>query len=140
MLVNPSGPSMQGDASSSSGDDVDISNGRNKRKSAAASSPGPRKRNRKGAPGDVIVEAMLEIAAASKMRAAAMSKNEDRFSISTCIKVLDEIQGLDQRIYFFALDLFENPNARETFISLKSERRVTWLQGKSSSSISGNMV
>ncbi|MCL7031812.1 hypothetical protein MKW94_024227 [Papaver nudicaule] len=83
---------------------------------------------------------MLEIAAASKMRAAAMSKNEDRFSISTCIKVLDEIQGLDQRIYFFALDLFENPNARETFISLKSERRVTWLQGKSSSSISGNMV
>ncbi|KAI3872158.1 hypothetical protein MKW98_011650 [Papaver atlanticum] len=126
----------QGDASSSSGDDVDISNGRNKRKTAAASSPGPRKRNRKGGPGDAIVEAMLEIAAASKMRAAAMAKNEDRFSISTCITVLDEIQGLDQQIYFFALDLFENPNARETFISLKSERRVTWLQGKSGGSLS----
>ncbi|RZC73425.1 hypothetical protein C5167_048908 [Papaver somniferum] len=138
MLVNPSAPTMlaQGDASSSSGDDVEISNGRNKRKTAAASSPGPRKRNRKGAPGDAIVEAMLEIAAASKMRAAAMAKSEDRFSISTCIKVLDEIQGLDQQIYFFALDLFENPNARETFISLKSERRVTWLQGKSGGSLS----
>ncbi|OVA20947.1 hypothetical protein BVC80_8835g14 [Macleaya cordata] len=142
MPVNPGGPSMlaQGDASSSSGDDVDISNGRNKRRSAAASSPGRRKRNRKGGPGDAIVEAMLEIAAASKMRAAAMSKNEDRFSISTCIKVLDEIQGLDQRLYFVALDLFENPNARETFISLKSERRLTWLQGKCSSSISNSMV
>jgi hypothetical protein len=40
------------------------------------------------------------------------------------------MQGLDQRIYFFALDLFENPNARETFISLKNEKRLPWLQGK----------
>ncbi|MCL7036879.1 hypothetical protein MKW94_024597 [Papaver nudicaule] len=62
----------QGDASSSSGDDVGISNCRNKCKSAAASSPDPRKRNAIG-------------------RAAAMSKNEDRFSTSTCIEVLDEM-------------------------------------------------
>ncbi|KAI3918386.1 hypothetical protein MKX01_041706 [Papaver californicum] len=114
MLNNSSGPSMlaQGGASSRSGDDVDISNGWNKRESVAASSPGPRKRNHKVGPGDDIVEAMLEIAAASKMRATI------------------------KRIYFFTLDLFENLNATETFISLKSVRRVTWLQGKSSSSIS----
>jgi hypothetical protein len=87
------------------------------------------KRSRK-ATGDAIVDAMLEIAAASKMRAAAIMKNEDRFSISKCIKVLDEMQGVDQRIYFLALDLFENPSAREIFISLKSEKRLPWLQGK----------
>ncbi|KAG8641497.1 hypothetical protein MANES_13G154501v8, partial [Manihot esculenta] len=90
-------------------------------------SSGCRKRSRK-ATGD----AMLEIAAASKMRAAAIMKIEDCFSISRCIKVLDELQGVNQRIYFFALALFENPNSRETIISLKKERRLPWLQGKCS--------
>ncbi len=115
------------DASSGSGDDANMLDG-HKRQSGLPSS-GRRKRSRK-ATGDAIVDAMLEIAAASKMRATAIMKNEDRFSISKCIKVLDEMQGVDQRIYFFALDLFENPNARETFISLKSEKRLPWLQGK----------
>lgn len=125
-------PFIDDDASSASGDDVNMLDG-NKRQSGMPSSSGRRKRSRK-ATGDAIVDAMLEIAAASKMRAAAIMKNEERFSISKCIKVLDEMQGVDQRIYFFALDLFENPNARETFISLKSERRLPWLQGKSGAS------
>ncbi|KAL6981330.1 hypothetical protein U1Q18_022959, partial [Sarracenia purpurea var. burkii] len=83
-----------------------------------------------GSCGDAIVDVMLEVTAASKMRATAIMKNEDHFIVSKCIKVLDEMQALDQRIYFFALDLFENTNARETFIALKSEKRETWLQGK----------
>uniref|UniRef100_A0A5B7BIG2 Uncharacterized protein n=1 Tax=Davidia involucrata TaxID=16924 RepID=A0A5B7BIG2_DAVIN len=116
------------DASSGSGEDVNMLDGHKQRQSATPSS-GRRKRSRK-ATGDAIVDAMLEIAAASKMRAAAIMKNEDRFSISKCIKVLDEMQGVDQRLYFYVLDLFENPNARETFIALKSEKRLTWLQGK----------
>ncbi|KAK3027755.1 hypothetical protein RJ639_042247 [Escallonia herrerae] len=120
------------DASSGSGEDVNMLDGHNKRQSVTPNS-GRRKRSRK-ASGDAIVDAMLEIAAASKMRAAAIIKNEERFSISKCIKVLDEIQGVDQRLYFFALDLFENPSAREIFISLKSERQLTWLQGKFSAS------
>ncbi|KAG9131913.1 hypothetical protein Leryth_022577 [Lithospermum erythrorhizon] len=94
---------------------------------------GNRKKGRK-ATGDAIVDAMLQIANASKMRAAAISKNEDRFSISKCIKVLDEMHGIDQSLYFFALDLFENSSAREMFMSLKKERRGTWLQRKFSSS------
>ncbi|KAL6994852.1 hypothetical protein U1Q18_041440 [Sarracenia purpurea var. burkii] len=120
------------DASSGSGEDVNMLDGRDKRQSTMPSS-GRRKRSRKAA-GDAIVDAMLAIAAASKMRANAIMKNEDRFSISKCIKVLDEMQGIDQRLYFFALDLFENPHARETFIALKSEKRLTWLQGKFSAS------
>uniref|UniRef100_A0A6N2L2V1 Uncharacterized protein n=1 Tax=Salix viminalis TaxID=40686 RepID=A0A6N2L2V1_SALVM len=117
------------DGSSGSGDDVNMLDGHNKRQSVTPGGSGRAKRSRK-ATGDAIVDAMLEIAAASKMRAAAIMKNEDRFSISKCIKVLDEMQGVDQRIYFLALDLFENPNAREIFISLKSDKRFPWLQGK----------
>lgn len=117
------------DASSGSGDDANLMDGHSKRQPVTPSGSGRRKRSRKTA-GDAIVDAMLEIAAASKMRAAAIMKNEERFSISRCIKVLDEMQGVDQRIYFLALDLFENPNAREIFISLKNEKRLLWLQGK----------
>ncbi|KAI5671874.1 hypothetical protein M9H77_12238 [Catharanthus roseus] len=127
MSGNPS--FVDEDASSGSGEDLKI-DGQNKRTSATPVS-GNRKRSRK-ATGDAIVDAMLEIAAASKMRAAAIMRNEDRFAINKCIKVLDEMQGqgLNESLYYFALDLFENPNARETFISLKSERRVVWLQSK----------
>lgn len=123
------------DASSGSGEDLKV-DGHNKRPSSNPSS-GHRKRSRK-ATSDAIVDAMLEIAAASKMRAAAIMRNEDRFSINKCIKVLDEIQGqgLNESIYYFALDLFENPNARETFISLRSDRRVVWLQSKFKASCS----
>lgn len=71
-----------------------------------------------------------KIAAASKMRAAAIMRNEERFAIGKCIRILDEMQVPDQTLYFYALDLFENPTAREIFVSLKGERRLAWLQGK----------
>lgn len=45
-------------------------------------------------------------------------------------KVLDEMQSVDQNIYFFALNLFENSNVRETFISIRRERGLIWLQCK----------
>ncbi|XP_047318537.1 uncharacterized protein LOC124921881 [Impatiens glandulifera] len=114
------------DASSGSGDDLNMLDGQ-RRKSMSGS--GQRKRSRK-ATGDAIVDAMLEIAAASRLRASTILKNGDRFSISKCIKLLDELQVMDQNLYFFALDLFENPNARETFVALKSDKRSIWLQGK----------
>lgn len=119
-----------------SGDEVNITDGHRKRiPAAAAATPSSaasgltRKRSRKAC-GDAIVEAMLEIAAASKMRAAALANSGDRFSISKCIRALDDLQGVDQQTYFVALDLFENPSSREIFISLKYEKRLKWLQGK----------
>uniref|UniRef100_A0A6N2LKZ1 Uncharacterized protein n=1 Tax=Salix viminalis TaxID=40686 RepID=A0A6N2LKZ1_SALVM len=115
------------DGSSGSGDDVSMLDGHNKCQSVM---PGVSGRGR--VVGNAIVDAMLEIAAASKMRAAAIMKNEDQYSISKCIKVLDEMQGVDQRIYFLALDLFEKPIAREIFIALKSVKRLPCLQGKHS--------
>ncbi|KAI8525801.1 hypothetical protein RHMOL_Rhmol13G0258500 [Rhododendron molle] len=54
------------------------------------------------ATGDAIVDDMLETAAASKMRATEIMKNEDRFSISKCIKVMDGMQIVDQRLYYYA--------------------------------------
>ncbi|GKV25414.1 hypothetical protein SLEP1_g34857 [Rubroshorea leprosula] len=123
---------VEDDISSGSGDDMNTVDGHNKRQSMTPSGSAQRKRSRK-ATGDAIVDAMLEIAAASKMRASTIMRNDDRFSINKCIKVLDEMQGVDQQSYFSALDLFENSSAREIFISLKSEKRLLWLQGKCNS-------
>ncbi|KAG4395390.1 hypothetical protein AAZX31_20G200900 [Glycine max] len=118
------------DGTSGSGEDVHMLDGHKRHPVVVPSGSRGRKQSRK-ANGDAIVDAMLEIAAASKMRATAILKNEDRFSISKCIKVLDELQGVDERLYFLALDLFENNScACEIFISLKGEKRLPWLQCK----------
>ncbi|KAF2597802.1 hypothetical protein F2Q68_00009133 [Brassica cretica] len=58
-------------------------------------------------------------------------EEDDRFSIANCINALDEIENLDEGVYFAALDLFESPGLRETFMSLKANKlRLTWLQVK----------
>ncbi|KAJ7966856.1 L10-interacting MYB domain-containing protein-like [Quillaja saponaria] len=80
---------------------------------------------------NAMAEAMLEMVAASRLRAVAPSPSDDRYSITNCIKALDEIECIDQQLYFAALDLFEDPALREMFISLKSDKiRLAWLQGK----------
>lgn len=64
------------------------------------------KRNRKAtATGDAIVNAMLEIAVASKMRATSIVKYEQGFSISKRVKVSDEMKGMDD--YDLELDELE---------------------------------
>lgn len=80
---------------------------------------------------EIMAEAVLEMVAALKSKTIATRPSDDRFTITDCIRALDEIQGIDERLYFAALDLFEDPNLRETFLSLKgNEIRLTWLQGK----------
>ncbi|CAK9148271.1 unnamed protein product [Ilex paraguariensis] len=82
---------------------------------------------------DAMSEAMLEMVAASRLRAVTMPQSDERFTITNCIRALDEIEGIDDRIYYAALDLFEDPNLRETFLSLKDNNiRLTWLQGNCS--------
>ncbi|KAI3910037.1 hypothetical protein MKW92_006902 [Papaver armeniacum] len=73
---------------------------------------------------------MLDMATASKLRAEALFQSKNRFSISECVKILDEIPDLDETFYLNVLNLFENVDFREIFISLKKERRLTWLLGK----------
>lgn len=80
---------------------------------------------------DAMAEAMFEMVAALKCRAVAKAPSDEKFTITNCIRALDEIPGIDETLYFAALDLFEDPNLRETFISLKGNNiRLTWLQGK----------
>ncbi|XP_009770395.1 L10-interacting MYB domain-containing protein-like [Nicotiana tabacum] len=92
-----------------------------------------RKRGRKGIDG-AIAKAISEMAAASRLRASAMNKCNENFSITDCIRALDELEGVDDQVYYAALDLFYNRAARELFLSLKVEKRLTWLVGKFSRS------
>lgn len=82
---------------------------------------------------DVMAKALQNMIAAHKLRTATTMPVDDKFSITNCIRALDEIKDIDEELYFAALDMFDNPNLRETFISLKGEHiRLTWLQGKCS--------
>ncbi|XP_031271525.1 L10-interacting MYB domain-containing protein-like [Pistacia vera] len=95
----------------------------------SSSSTTVRKKGRKGID-DAIAGAILEMAAASKMRTAAVNYSSGRYTIANCIKELDQMQVVEEQIYLAALDLFHNRNARETFLSLKGEKRLTWLRRK----------
>ncbi|KAL0731846.1 hypothetical protein Bca4012_027940 [Brassica carinata] len=67
----------------------------------------------------------------SRMGGLETEEEDDRFSIANCISTLDEIENVDEGVYFAALDLFESPGLRETFMSLKANKlRLTWLQVK----------
>ncbi|KAI5656160.1 hypothetical protein M9H77_24953 [Catharanthus roseus] len=86
---------------------------------------------------DVMAQTMLEMIAASKLQTASMSKYDERFTITNCIKALDEIEEIEDWLYYSALDLFENPSLREMFLSLQSSTvRLTWLRGKCGQSYS----
>ncbi|GMN29027.1 hypothetical protein TIFTF001_002265 [Ficus carica] len=96
---------------------------------ATPSTPNVRKRGRKGTDG-AIADAILEMAAASKMRTSAIQRWNARYSITKCIQELDETQDVDEQLYFAAIELFDKPIARETFLSLKGDKRLTWLRSK----------
>lgn len=97
------------------------------------SSAGIRKRGRKGID-DAIARAILEMATASKLRTAAIQQRSSRYTIANCIKELDEMKGVEEQVYFAALDLFNKPIAREVFLSLKRDKRLIWLQRQVQSS------
>ncbi|GMH06560.1 hypothetical protein Nepgr_008400 [Nepenthes gracilis] len=57
-----------------------------------------RKRGRKGLK-DMMAGAILKMAAASKLRAEAIRQCNDRFSITHCVKALDEVTGIDDKFH-----------------------------------------
>lgn len=80
---------------------------------------------------DAMAEAFLDMIQSSRLRTATKPQIDERFTITNCIKALDKIEGIDDSLYYAALDLFENPNLREMFLSLQNDYlRLTWLQGK----------
>lgn len=122
--------SMHQEESSSDSDEVDdIADDHNTTQPATPCTTGNRKRGRRGID-DAIAGAIMEMAAASKLRTAAIQQCNARYTIADCINELDEMQGVDEQVYLAALDLFNKPNAREIFLSLKGEKRLIWLRGK----------
>ncbi|WCJ35118.1 hypothetical protein M5689_016385 [Euphorbia peplus] len=80
---------------------------------------------------EAMAEALFEMIAASSWRKVSATQNHERFSITNCIRALDDIGEIDQQFYFAALDLFEDPDSREMFLSLRDNQiKLTWLQGK----------
>ncbi|KAK9164523.1 hypothetical protein Syun_005425 [Stephania yunnanensis] len=130
----------QEDSSSSTEDDDDEANEQTKFQIPTQPGSDHHKRKRALLVNDAMAKAILDMAAASKQRAAMASQGSDRFSITNCIKALDEMQEVDDHIYYVALDLFESANARETFLSLKMNRRLIWLKSKCSSPSSSALV
>ncbi|XP_050227119.1 L10-interacting MYB domain-containing protein-like isoform X2 [Mercurialis annua] len=88
-----------------------------------------RKRGRRGVD-DAIGAAISHMAAVSRLRTAAIQRIIGKYSVADCIKELDAMQGVEEGIYFAALDLFNNRNAREIFLSLKCDKRRIWLRTK----------
>lgn len=116
-------------SSSESEEEVEMGVEEDKLQSTNQSANSSRKKGRKGVD-DFIAKAILEMAAASKLRADAIKKLNERYTITDCIRALDELQGVNDQVYFAALDLFNNRSAREIFLSLRGEKRLTWLHCK----------
>ncbi|CAN1824438.1 L10-interacting MYB domain-containing protein [Linum perenne] len=107
--------------------------GERKRKQAAETQQSQEEQNRNDDHREAVAESLLDMITAFKERKVVQpqKKKDGRYSITSCIRVLDSIKGIDERLYFAALDLFEEPNSRETFISLKGDEfKLAWLQGK----------
>ncbi|CAA0818566.1 Unknown protein [Striga hermonthica] len=106
--------------------------GNKKRKCSSEAGPPPEQTNWNQELSDSMAEALsFMIKNSSNLRKSMNPMVDERFSISSCMKVLDEIQGIEDGLYYAALDLFENPSHRETFVSLKNnDVRLKWLEGK----------
>lgn len=66
------------------------------------------------------------------MRAAATIRTEDRL-LEQMTGVLNQMQGIDRSLYFYALHVFENPLVRDSFIPFKCERRLLQPQSQGES-------
>lgn len=122
------------EATSRLSEEVNMSSGRNKRRSLIKpliSSTRQRRRVCRET-SQTGVNDVSRHEEGNKTAAAAVvaAQSGDRFSISSCIEVLNEMGGVDQEVYLAALDLFQDPDRRETFICIKSDIKLAWLKAK----------
>ncbi|KZV39708.1 hypothetical protein F511_14175 [Dorcoceras hygrometricum] len=123
---------VQGNGSSSQIISQNTADKKRKRSSEAGSVPDQSNWNQES--NDMMVKTLLDMITSSKLRAVTNTLTDERFTINECIKALDEIEGIEDYVYYAALDLFENPNFRETFLSLNNNGvRLSWLQRKCAS-------
>jgi cell cycle checkpoint protein len=89
----------QEESSSETEDDEDANDPQTVQHTKPAATYSSRKRGRKGVD-NAIADAILEMASASKMRAAAIEQLNSKYSVADCIKYLDLMQGVDQQLFF----------------------------------------
>ncbi|CAL5366233.1 uncharacterized protein LOC114305448 [Camellia sinensis] len=106
---------------------VNISDGCNKRQLVQPSSLGPNKRSHKGDENS-NANATSETGTVSASSKDAIAQKDDLYSAGRCITVINGMQGVDRRLYNGAMDLFQSPCWRKTFMSLKCEKRLNWLK------------
>ncbi|CAN1824437.1 L10-interacting MYB domain-containing protein [Linum perenne] len=126
-------PGLEASHPENEGPPMPRTTGERKRKQAAETQQSQEEQNRNDDHREAVAESLLDMITAFKERKVVQpqKKKDGRYSITSCIRVLDSIKGIDERLYFAALDLFEEPNSRETFISLKGDEfKLAWLQGK----------
>ncbi|XP_012567316.1 uncharacterized protein [Cicer arietinum] len=59
-------------------------------------------------------------------RFKSRSINAD-YSLTKCVNVLNEIEDITDHVYMKALEKFKDPDWREMFLSMSSDRRKGWL-------------
>ncbi|RAL46504.1 hypothetical protein DM860_004783 [Cuscuta australis] len=121
-------------SSSGSEEEADVADEDDKPHPTNTSAKTSKKKGRKGFD-DFIAKAISEMAAASRLRADAINKYNEKYTIADCVRALDELQGVDDHVYLAALELFNRRISREIFLSLQPEKRLTWLHCKVSPSM-----
>lgn len=120
------------EASSRLSEEVNMSSGRNKRRILIQPLISSTRQRRRVCRETHRTQHEIEEVPSTNKRAAeaAPALSSDRFSISSCIEVLNEMGGVDEEVYLAALDLFQDPDRRETFICIKSDIKLAWLKAK----------
>lgn len=120
------------EASSRLSEEVNMSSGRNKRRILIQPLISSTRQRRRVCRETHHTQHEIEEVPSTNKRAAeaAPALSSDRFSISSCIEVLNEMGGVDEEVYLAALDLFQDPDRRETFICIKSDIKLAWLKAK----------
>ncbi|KAJ4837650.1 hypothetical protein Tsubulata_032335 [Turnera subulata] len=106
-----------------------ISSGRNS--SASRSNGRNRRGNCRGAANSVAtnVDPATNPSSSKKSKGTApVPQSDEPSSASHCVTILNGMEGVDRRLCNAALDLFQNEFWRNTFLSLKSEKRLNWLK------------
>ncbi|GFY87886.1 hypothetical protein Acr_05g0015250 [Actinidia rufa] len=104
---------------------VNISDGRSKRQLVQPSNSGANKRRGDENPKANATSGTRTVSESIK---DAIAQIDDPYSTGCCITVINGMQGVDRQLYKGAMDLFQHPSWRKTFISLKSEKRLSWLK------------
>ncbi|ERN03112.1 L10-interacting MYB domain-containing protein [Amborella trichopoda] len=96
-----------------------------KSRSAAPTSSRRRKRVRKH---ESIIEALLEMAANSRLRASLDAEASSNQGLKNCIEELQAMEGLDDELLRKACEMLKDEKNATIFMTLEGHRRLVWVK------------